>query len=145
MTDVREVGYKLKVPCADCPFKKSTQLHSGVMGSLLEYEEHLKRGSFSHSCHKTDPRSDGYEDTYAGKVQHCIGLLSMLKSMEEKDGENEGEYPSLQAGLLYGIVSGLDYEEIPKAVEADVFGTFGDMKLRKELDEITIHFSRGAY
>lgn len=119
-----QIGYKLRSACSDCPFRKSSPLHEGVMRALPEYHRNLKEGRFGHTCHKTDPRSDGYTDEYKGQIQHCVGSLSMLKKMELADGEEEGEFPT-QPALIYALVGGFKYEDIP--VDPDVFESFNDM------------------
>lgn len=101
-----EVSYDLKQACDNCPFRKSAPLHNGVMFALPEYEEHLKNGVFAHTCHKTDPRTDGKIPGYSGKLQNCYGSLSLMKSYEEESGISQG-------GLIHAIVKGkIPYDSI---------------------------------
>lgn len=108
----KTIGYDLKAPCSDCPFRKDAPLHKGVLKSLPDYAERIKEGRFSHSCHKTDERADsGFASLVNGKVQHCFGSLVLMKNIEESQDENDPEFVA-QAGLLYAIVGGVDYNEI---------------------------------
>lgn len=118
-----DVGYKLRVPCSDCPFKRSSPLHSGVRESLPHYKEKIAEGRFGHTCHKTDPRSDGYTDEYHGQVQHCVGVLGMMKKMEIAD--TECEQPA-QAALVHALAGGFDYDDIP--TDPDIFGSIEEME-----------------
>lgn len=95
MSDViqhKEIGFELNAPCADCPFRRSTEFHEGVMKSLPEYVTKMESGEFSHSCHKTDPRSDSEgAKPVNGRIQHCVGAILMC----EKSGN--GQMPYLTA------------------------------------------------
>ena len=79
----REVGYDLKTPCNDCPFRTDADFHSGIIKSLPDLAENYKKDWFMHSCHKTDPRADGYKEMVNGKTQHCVG--SIIMNLKEKD------------------------------------------------------------
>jgi hypothetical protein len=122
-----EIGYKLKTPCNDCPFKKSSPLHEGVMRSLPEYDGYMKSGSFAHTCHKTDSRSDGYVDNYGGQIQHCAGALIMFKNMELSAGDEETTpdgYPATQSVLIHAVINKLNVMEME---DPDVFPSFLEM------------------
>jgi hypothetical protein len=122
-----EIGYKLKTPCNDCPFKKSSPLHEGVMRSLPEYDGYMKSGSFAHTCHKTDNRSDGYVDNYGGQIQHCAGALIMFKNMELSAGDEETTpdgYPATQSVLIHAVINKLNVMEME---DPDVFPSFLEM------------------
>lgn len=130
-TDVK-IGYKVKTPCNDCPFRKSAPLHNGVMKDLPEYHKRLKAGSFGHSCHKTDARTDGFVNEYNGEIQHCMGVLSMFKKMDEATDpdalvdENSADYYPMQHGLIHAMFKGgVKYDDIP--VDNDVFNGFNEM------------------
>jgi len=89
----KELGYDLKGPCADCPFRKDAKFHAGVFKDLKNLVYHIDMGDVIHTCHKTDPMSDSPEgQKYKGKLQHCGGLLSMMA----KDVEIMG-HPQAQA------------------------------------------------
>lgn len=83
----KEIGFDLKKACQDCPFKKATPIHSGVAQDLPALAGHIEMGSFMHSCHKTDPDSDGYNADYKGQIQHCAGAIVMLKKMGPDYGQ----------------------------------------------------------
>lgn len=88
----KTIGFDLKAPCSDCPFKKSSGIHEGVAGDLVVYAKKIKEGEFAHTCHKTDVRAGAREGALVnGKVQHCIGAILMC----EKSGE--GQLPYLAA------------------------------------------------
>jgi hypothetical protein len=78
---VHEVQFNLRRACNNCPFRKSTPHHEGVASDLSNLWGQIEKGGFLHSCHKTDPRSDGYVPGYKGPVSHCAGSLMMLKNM----------------------------------------------------------------
>ncbi len=74
------LGFDLKSPCADCPFRKDFKMDDGAVAALPGYFEHIKSGTFAHTCHKTDPKSPFFkESAYSGKVQHCVGSLIFLE------------------------------------------------------------------
>lgn len=148
-----DVGFKLKAPCDDCPFKKTTPLHSGVMSDLPMYDKQLKEGGFAHTCHKTDSRADGYIEQYDGQVQHCYGALTMFNNMEKLAGEKETTpdgYPSTQVILIHALCRGV---ELDKLNDPNVFGSFKEMaeayrpmieeldRKNKEKDEFKVHVS----
>lgn len=132
-----EIGYTLQTPCSDCPFKKSTPLHPGVMKALPEYDKKLREGWWGHSCHKTDSRSDGFDDKYKGELQHCAGALILMKKIDEADLP---DYKP-QDGLVRAMIHGLDYNEIPD--DPDVFSSMAEMleayREMTELDQLKIH------
>lgn len=74
-----KLKYDLKKPCKDCPFFKSSELHSGIAKYLPDYHANLERNVFGHTCHKTDNRSDSLEGKkYRGQPQHCAGSIAMM-------------------------------------------------------------------
>jgi hypothetical protein len=76
-----EVNFNLRRACKDCPFRRSTPHHEGVASDLENLYGQIERGGFLHSCHKTDPRSDGYVEGYKGPVSHCAGAMTLIKNM----------------------------------------------------------------
>jgi len=85
---MKDLGFDLKTPCDDCPFRKNVPLHKGVLEKLTEFVSSLDRGEFMHSCHKTDDRSD-YKNPklFQEKIQHCMGSILMCEK------SNYGQYP----------------------------------------------------
>lgn len=44
----------------------------------MEYHGYMERGTFAHTCHKTDPRADSPEGKrFKGAPRHCAGALAM--------------------------------------------------------------------
>lgn len=82
-TTHKELAWDLKTPCRDCPFRKDVEPHPGVAHELELYFAKILIGEFSHSCHKTDPRSDGFEPGYKGAVQHCAGANILTRKTKE--------------------------------------------------------------
>lgn len=78
---VNEVQFNLRRACNNCPFRRSTPHHEGVATDLVSLHGQIEKGGFLHSCHKTDPRSDGFVVGYTGPVSHCAGSILMLKNM----------------------------------------------------------------
>lgn len=75
-----KIRFKLRRPCAECPFKKTTPLHRGVALNLDTLAESLRDETFAHSCHRTDSRSDYRQaKRYRGEIQHCAGALIMME------------------------------------------------------------------
>jgi hypothetical protein len=75
-----DLGWKLRSPCAECPFKTTTPFHEGVAADLPATLTAMMEERFAHTCHRTDPRSD-YKGAkrYRGQVQHCAGALIMME------------------------------------------------------------------
>ena len=127
-----DVAWDLKAPCDDCPFKRTTPLHSGVYSSLLDYHNNLMNRIMAHTCHKTDPRADGYVESYQNKPQHCFGALVMFHNMEKSCGEEsetaEG-YPATQGALLHALINGVSLDNLN---HPEVFTSFGEMLIEYE-------------
>lgn len=77
MTDV---NWKVKNPCGDCPFLRTSPFHEGVAGSIPGMMESIANNTFSHSCHKTDnrPTCDGPRNYVGETPEHCAGSILML-------------------------------------------------------------------
>jgi hypothetical protein len=72
------LAFDMKKPCATCPFRKDIPL-DGAPDWATDVLLGFRRGNLSHTCHKSDPKADGY---VGGKrKQHCIGMLGMMKNM----------------------------------------------------------------
>ncbi len=69
-------------PCNDCPFLKRSPLNGSPEWLTEILELGLKNPFFEHSCHKTDPKADGYKK--GGKKKECSGYIQML--MNQCDG-----------------------------------------------------------
>lgn len=107
----KELGYSLKRPCDDCPFRKNAPMHNGIIRALPEMAKAYKKKWLVHSCHKTDPRADGYTGLVENKIQHCAGMMAMYK--KEFD---DVTYPA----VLYGKVD-------PESYSVDTTGTFDNL------------------
>lgn len=78
------MDYKLKRPCANCPFR--TDCPEGWLGEERAEEIGLYGAEFA--CHSTvDYDDDSWEDgEFVGTgedQQHCAGMLIMLEKMEQ--------------------------------------------------------------
>ena len=85
--DVSELSFDLKKPCKDCPFKKSTPVHEGILADLMDICNKLDDGTGIFTCHKTDPNTDSTDgQKFKGKLQHCAGFMIMaVKSKKTTD------------------------------------------------------------
>ena len=80
-----DIGFDLKTPCTNCPFRKTAPQHSGIANSLIKFRELIKVGEFAHTCHMTDERSDNPgAKLFNGKVHHCVGALMMCEKMDKR-------------------------------------------------------------
>lgn len=70
------IGWDLKIPCAECPFRKSTPCEKkGIQDLPGLVDTMMTTGVIAHSCHRTDPRSDyANPKLINGKVQACAGF-----------------------------------------------------------------------
>lgn len=88
MTPTTEMRFDLKKPCKDCPFRADAPYHEGVLKDIPKLHSLVEKGQMAHSCHMTDPRSDSeHGKRYKGPVQHCAGLLLMMKNDVELLGQ----------------------------------------------------------
>lgn len=71
------MDFKLKKPCADCPFKKDVNLHLSK-ARKQEIADGLKLKGTTFACHKTVDYHDEVED----KSQHCAGALLIIENNE---------------------------------------------------------------
>lgn len=80
-------------PCGDCPFMKSSPLAGSPdwLRDILEY--HVKDQYFEHTCHKTDPKADGY---VGGKKRECKGHLFVIMNEHDKTPGKSGVYDSIE-------------------------------------------------
>lgn len=77
---VNDIGWNLRHPCGDCPFRRDAPAHKGVAQSIPDYLETIAAGKFAHTCHKTDNRlaCDGPRNFKGEKAEHCAGALHFL-------------------------------------------------------------------
>lgn len=113
----QEVHFDLKRPCDDCPFRTDAKRHDGVIKDLPTLHGRLERGLFAHTCHKTDPRSDGPNPKYKGPVQHCAGALILCRN----DKDYKLQHPQIDAALA----GKFDPTELD--MESPVFKSFHEM------------------
>lgn len=80
-------------PCNDCPFMKSTPLVGAPdwLEDILFALQFKKK--FEHSCHKTDPKADGY---VKGQARQCMGHMTMIVNEIEGTPGKGGVYSSLK-------------------------------------------------
>jgi len=102
-----EFEFNLHGPCNECPFRKGAKLHTGILKDMSRFFDSIDSGTFAFSCHKTDPRSDGYIEKYDGKLQHCGGSLVFQR--------NIGMLRKNRALLADYIMGRLDYSLIRKS------------------------------
>lgn len=114
---VKDIGFKLKKPCGQCPWRKNAPYHEGIMANLRKYDEAIEEGRFLFSCHATDPRSDYGGKEVDGKIQHCAGAL-----IYQKNTGRLKKNPHLLKAWVLGLFD-------PKAVRRSkaVFGSFIEM------------------
>lgn len=72
-----ELKFDMKKPCDTCPFKKGTDNY-GAADWFIDVCNGIMRGELNHTCHKSDPKADGYKG--AKEIQHCTGFLGMMKN-----------------------------------------------------------------
>lgn len=65
-------------PCNSCPFRKNTK-NFGSPEWLIDVMRGIKKKNISYSCHKTDPKADGYVGHKEGKDSVCMGIVGMIK------------------------------------------------------------------
>lgn len=79
-------------PCSDCPFMKSSPLDGSPDWLRDVLEHHTQNKFFRHTCHKTDPKADGYVN---GEAKECRGHIQMqLNEWEHRPGRG-GAYGSI--------------------------------------------------
>lgn len=108
-----DLSWDLKRPCADCPFRRTAEWHSGIAERAILYMGSIEQGGFVHTCHKTDPRTDSPQgQQYEGPLQVCRGSLIMLTK--------SGRGADLQRPILRAIDAGkLDVGELAEAARTD--------------------------
>ena len=94
-------SFDMKKACDSCPFRSDIPL-IGAPDWAHDVLKGIRRGNLAHSCHKTDPKADGFKGTK--KTQHCMGFLGLMKNMGEVSGSD----------AIAAMVRGdLDWDKIP--------------------------------
>jgi len=104
-------------PCSDCPFVVSTPLSGSVEWLEDVFKATMPEGSMMHSCHKTDPRADGY---VRGKARMCSGYIQMLENELNNTPGLHGVYNSpkhLIETYLRSVLGNQEFERIRKEQE----------------------------
>lgn len=81
----RDWAFDMKKPCDSCPFRSDIPL-IGAPDWAMDVLQGIRSGNLAHSCHKTDPKADGFKNTK--KTQHCMGFLGLMKNMGEFGGSD---------------------------------------------------------
>ena len=124
LNTLKDIAYDLKTPCADCPFRSDVELHDGVARALPDMLTKLENHELMHTCHKTDDRSDGFVEGYKGELQHCAGMLIMLKNSGQLDWDSEDFNFAFAGPLARKKINPEELEDHPS-----VFKSFKEMCL----------------
>lgn len=81
-------------PCSDCPFKKPFKENGSIEWIEDVMERHQKDQFFAHTCHKTDPKADGYIGR--GKKRLCAGAVQIQMNDVDKTPGLGGVYESFK-------------------------------------------------
>jgi hypothetical protein len=79
--------------CSNCPFKKSTALIGSPDWLRDVFDMHTRDKFFHHTCHKTDPKADGYMG--AKKKTECGGHIIMMINEQQNTPGRGGVYNSI--------------------------------------------------
>ena len=93
-----------KRPCNSCPFLKETSNY-GHIDWIEDVIAGIKNKSLTHTCHKTDPKADGYIGHKEGKESVCIGFTAMIKAFN-----NDCYDPRISKALIFGDFDWNDIE-----------------------------------
>lgn len=108
-------------PCSDCPFKISSPLGGSPDWLKDVMSLSIIDKYFRHTCHKTDPKADGYSG--AKKVTECAGHVQMLVNDIEGNPGAGGVYISkmdMAEKYLRHWVGDKKFEEIKNEKRAPV-------------------------
>lgn len=78
--------------CSDCPFKVKSPLVGSPDWLKDVFECYQKNPFFQHSCHKTDPKADGFK---GGKQKDCKGWAQMMFNEIDKSSGRNGVYKNV--------------------------------------------------
>lgn len=73
------------VACKTCPFRKKAKI-IGSREYLIDVFGLLYHGSLKHSCHRTDPKADGY---VGGETKQCLGILKVADNDAGEKNHND--------------------------------------------------------
>lgn len=96
--------------CKDCPFKRSSELLGSPewLTDVFKFSKQFE--FFPHTCHKTDPKADGYKG--AKKVRECAGHVQMLMNKCDGTPGRGGVYNDLQELIEIYLVHWLGAEKV---------------------------------
>lgn len=80
-------------PCNDCPFKKPFKENGALDWITDVFNLDRIGGFFQHSCHKTDPRADGF---VGGKKRECVGAATIHMNAIDGTPGKGGVYDSFK-------------------------------------------------
>lgn len=80
-------------PCNTCPFLKKTPLEGAPDWLKDVIRLHKQDPFFNHTCHKTDPKADGYVG--GKKVTSCAGHIQMIMNAVDGTPGHGGVYNSI--------------------------------------------------
>lgn len=90
----------MKKPCSDCPFVKKNPLQGSPAWLKDVVTMHREDPYFHHTCHKTDPKADGFSG--AKKVRSCVGHTTMIMNDLDETPGHGGVWESIsEMGLAY--------------------------------------------
>lgn len=99
-------------PCGDCPFMKNSPLNGSVEWMEDVFNFYRADKFFKHTCHKTDPKADGYNG--AKKVMECAGHVQIMMNEMDKTPGFGGTYDSMEAMFEAYLIDWLGPEEYNK-------------------------------
>lgn len=114
--------------CNSCPFLKGTE-NLGAVDWLQDVMAGIKRQCLSHSCHKTDPKADGYVGHKVGKGSVCVGFLGMMKKTK---------FVCIDPDIIRRVIDGsFDFADVPTD---DCFQSLGEFAVH----HLKPHLNKGA-
>lgn len=99
-------------PCNDCPFLKSSPLQGAPDWLEDVMKHHHADPYFTHSCHKTDPRADGFVG--GKKSRECAGHLMMIINDNDGTPGKGGVYRSIEELIERYLVKWLGRKKFEK-------------------------------
>ena len=80
--------------CNECPFYRKNKLEGSPewLKDILWFNR--TNPDFSHTCHKTDPKADGY---VGGKTRECVGHITMMMNRYDGTPGRGGVYTSVKS------------------------------------------------
>lgn len=99
--------------CNTCPFRKNCKT-IGAADWLSDVVRGLIHGNFHHSCHKTDPKADGYVGHKEGKESICMGIVGMMKAFNGSITDSRVVHAIAQKKLTFEDISTKDLFQNPE-------------------------------